>query len=79
MRDGQHPKKGVKMLTFPADEDTRVVEEQVPEGVALRVEARLLAQTGGLEPRELHKRLQRRLTPRHRDRRARHCGGKRGQ
>ena len=50
-----------------------MIEEKVPEGVALRVEARLTAQTGGLEPGELHQGPERRLTPRYRHCRTRHC------
>lgn len=41
-------------LTSGGDEKARVVEEQVPEGAALRGEPGLTTQAGWGEPRENH-------------------------
>ena len=52
-------------LTFPINEDARMVKEQVSEGVALWVQPRFLAETRGLEPREVCQGPQGGLTARH--------------
>lgn len=60
-------------LTSGGDEKARVVEEQVPEGAALRGEPGLTTQAGWGEPRENHQGPEGSLALPHRHRRARHC------
>lgn len=57
---------------FPVDEDAGMVEDEVPEGVALGVEPGFSTEAGGLEPRELNQGPEGRLTPGHRHSRTRH-------
>lgn len=62
-----------RTLTFLEDVDARMVEEEVLEAVALRIDMRLPAEARRSEEVESLQRAQGRLTLSHRHRRASHC------